>query len=229
MKGLNDDLQLRREMEEKKRKHDLQCQLRNTHPRFATQPEYQTHPMNLLVSTDQNQYQQPDDEGQQVGSQEPCLSSPTITFMKTNTPTSEKGYDCGEIEHYENNYLEKFVENKQEPEYNVHRKQVHGNKLKRNYILGRLNSVDMITTHGAKEVIYGLIAVSYATAMVRFDPSASHSFISSAYVKDHKITMLPMRKPMIVRSLGGEMKANRICPRVSLHIKGENLKQTLLY
>ena len=64
MKGLNDDLQLRREMEEKKRKHDLQCQLRNTHPRFAMQPEYQSHPMNLLVSTDQNQYQQPDDEVQ---------------------------------------------------------------------------------------------------------------------------------------------------------------------
>ena len=49
-------------MEEKKRKCDLQCQLRNTHPRFATQPEYQSQPMNLLVNTDQNQYQQPDDE-----------------------------------------------------------------------------------------------------------------------------------------------------------------------
>ena len=57
LKGLNDDLQLRREMEEKKRKHDLQCQLRNTHPQFATQPKYQSPPMNLLVSTDQNQYQ----------------------------------------------------------------------------------------------------------------------------------------------------------------------------
>ena len=100
-------------MGEKKRKHDLQWQLRNTHPRFATQPEYQSHPMNLLVSIDQNQYQQLDDEVQQISSQEPCLSSPTITFMKTNTPTSEEGYDCGEIEHYENNYLEKFVENNQ--------------------------------------------------------------------------------------------------------------------
>ena len=116
--------------------------------------------MNLLVSTDQ--YQQPDDEVQQVSSQE--------------------------------------------PEQNVHGKQVHGNKLKRNYILGRLNSVDKTTTHGVKEVIYGLIAVSSTTAMVMFDPSASHSFISSAYVKEHKITMLPMRKPMIVKSLEGEMK-----------------------
>ena len=172
-------------MEEKKRKHDLQCQLRNTHPRFATQPKYQPLPTNLLVRIDQNQYQQPDDEVQQVSSQE--------------------------------------------PEQNVHGKQVHGNKLKRNYILGRLNNVDMTTTHGAKEVVYGLIVVGPATAMVRFDPIASHSFISSAYVKDHKITMLPMRKPVKVKSPGREMKAKRICTRVSLDIKGKNLKQTLLY
>ena len=59
------------EMEEKKRKRVLQHQLRNTHPRFTTQPEYQSHPMNLLVSIDQNQYQQLDDEVQQVSSQEP--------------------------------------------------------------------------------------------------------------------------------------------------------------
>ena len=57
-------------MEEKKRKCDLQCQLRNTHPQFTMQPEYQSHHMNLLVSTYQNQYQQPDDEVQQVSSQE---------------------------------------------------------------------------------------------------------------------------------------------------------------
>ena len=76
-----------------------------------------------------------------------------------------------------------------------------GNKLKRNYI------------HGAKHVVYGLIPVNSAPAMVLFDSSASHSFISRKYVEDHKITMLPMRKPLIVNSLGGEKKANRICPK----------------
>ena len=65
-----------------------------------------------------------------------------------------------------------------ELEQNVHKEQVQGNKLKRNYIQGMLNNLDLITTHGAKEVIYGLIAVSSDTAMVLFDPSASHSFIS---------------------------------------------------
>ena len=58
----------RREMEEKKRKRDLQCQLRNTHLHFATQAEYQSHPMNLLGSRDQDQYQQPNDEVQHFSS-----------------------------------------------------------------------------------------------------------------------------------------------------------------
>ena len=64
--------------------------------------------------------------------------------------------------------------------------------------------------------------------MVLFDPSASHSFICREYVEDHKITMLPMRKPMIVNSPRGEMKENRICPKVSIDIKGVNFEANLI-
>ena len=58
----------------------------------------------------------------------------------------------------------------------------------------------MTTTHGAREVVYGFILVNSAFAIVLFDPRASHSFISSAYVKEHKIAMLPMRRPVIVKT-----------------------------
>ena len=91
---------------------------------------------------------------------------------------------------------------------------MQGNKLKQNYIQGRLNNVDLITTHGAKEIVYGLIAVSSDTVMVLFDLSAPHSFISREYMEEHKITMLLIRKPLIVNSLGGEKKANRICQKL---------------
>ena len=103
----------RQKMEEKKRKCDHQRQLRNTRLHFATQPECQSYPMNLLGSIDQDQDQQPNDEVQHFSSQEPCLSPPTITLLKTNTSTSEEDYDCGEIEHYENDCLEKFAESNQ--------------------------------------------------------------------------------------------------------------------
>ena len=86
---------------------------RNSHLRFATQPEYQSHPMNLLGSNDQDQYHQPNDEVQHFSSQELCLSSPTITLMKTNTSTSEEDYDCGKVEPYKNDCLEKFTETNQ--------------------------------------------------------------------------------------------------------------------
>ena len=69
--------------------------------------------MNLLGSTDQDQDQQPNDEVQHFSSQEPCLSSPTITLMKTNTSTSEEDCGCGKIEHFKNDCLEKFAESNQ--------------------------------------------------------------------------------------------------------------------
>ena len=109
--------------------------------------------MNLLGSNDQDQYHQPNDEVQHFSSQEPRLSSPTITLITTNISTSEEGYDCGEIEHYKNDYFEKFAESNQsqnqqqrESEQNVYKEQVQGNKLKRNYIQGWLNNVDLIVT-----------------------------------------------------------------------------------
>ena len=108
------------------------------------------------------------------------------------------------------------------------KKQEQGSKVKRNYIQGRLNNVDMTTIHGAKEVVNGFILVNSTPATVLFGPSASHSFISSAYVKEHKITMIPMRKPVIVKSPRGEMKANRKCPRVSLDIKGVKFEANLI-
>ena len=93
--------------------------------------------MNLFGSIDQDQYQQPNDEVQHFNSQVPYLSSPTITLMKTNTSTSEEDYDCGKVEPYKNDCPEKFVESnqsqnrqQQEPEQNVHKEQVQGNKLK---------------------------------------------------------------------------------------------------
>ena len=99
-----------REMEEKKSKRDLQRHLRNTRLRFATQPECQSHPINLLGNNDKDQYHQPNDEVQPFISQEPYLSSPTITLITINTSTSKEGYDCGEMEHYKNDCFKKLAE-----------------------------------------------------------------------------------------------------------------------
>jgi hypothetical protein len=202
----------------------------NTCLGFAAQPEYQSHSMHLLGSTNLDQYQfpQPNNDVHYFNSQEPCLSPPIIN-------TSEEGHGCGEIEHYENDCLEELTKSNcsqnqqhQEPEQSVHNQEVQRNKLNRKYIQGRLNNVDVVTIYEAKEVVLGYIGAGSDTAMVLFDPRATHSFISRKYVEDHKITMLPMRKPVVVNSPEGEKKANRICPKVSLDIKGVKFEANLI-
>ena len=68
---------------------------------------------NLDPPQELHQYQQSNDEVQHSNSQEPCLSPPTITLMKTNISTSEEDYGCGEIEHHENDNLGKFAKSNQ--------------------------------------------------------------------------------------------------------------------
>jgi hypothetical protein len=105
---------------------------------------------------------------------------------------------------------------------------VQGNKLKRNYIHGRLKHVDITTILGAKEVVFGSIPISSENAKVLFDPSVSYLFISRQYVEDHNIFMLPRGKAVMVKTPRGEIKADCVCPKVSLDIKGVNFKANLI-
>jgi hypothetical protein len=88
--------------------------------------------------------------------------------------------------------------------------------------------VDITTIPGAKEVMFGSIPVSSGNAKVLFDSNASHSFISRQYVEDHNIFMLPRGKTVMVKTPRGEIKVNRVCPKVSLDIKGVNFKANLI-
>ena len=58
----------------------------------------------------------------------------------------------------------------QKKEQKVQKKHGQGSKAKRNYIQGRLNNVDMTTTHGAKEVVYGFILVNSTPAQCYLIP-----------------------------------------------------------
>jgi hypothetical protein len=88
--------------------------------------------------------------------------------------------------------------------------------------------VDITTIPGAKEVMFGSIPISSGNAKVLFDSSASYSFISRQYVEDHNIFMLPRGKTVMVKTPRGEIKANHVCPKVSLDIKGVNFKANLI-
>jgi hypothetical protein len=55
---------------------------------------------------------------------------------------------------------------------------------------------------------------------VLFDSGASHSFISTAYVGKHNLPLALLMCQMIVSSLGGDMPARQLCPKVNLKIGG---------
>jgi hypothetical protein len=55
---------------------------------------------------------------------------------------------------------------------------------------------------------------------VLFDSRASHSFISTAYVEKNNLPISLLKCQMIVISLGGDMPARQLCPKVNLKIGG---------
>ena len=76
------------------------------------------------------------------------------------------------------------------------------------------------TAHEAPDVVIGTFSVNSNSAIVLFDSGASHSFIAYTFIEKHDIPISVMKKPMLVSSPGGEMKANWICLAVSLIVRG---------
>ena len=86
----------------------------------------------------------------------------------------------------------------------------------------------MCTTREAQNVVFGSILVNSTPATVLFDLGSSHSFISNKCVADRKMLMLEMKKYILVKSPRGKIKATRMCPKVSLGIKGVNFEVNLI-
>jgi hypothetical protein len=72
----------------------------------------------------------------------------------------------------------------------------------------------------APDVAIGMCLVNDTSAVVLFDFGALHSFISAAYVGKHNLPLALLSCQMIVSSLGGDMPARQLCPKVNLKIRG---------
>ena len=154
-------------------------------------------------------------------------NNPSSNATMNNTTkglTKRMCFRCHQIGHYSAHCPEKNQQ--QGPKSDVQR--VQGNRLKQNFIHGRLNHVNKTTIHEDKELVYAWISVNSGNAMVLFDPSATHSFISRKYVEDHKIFMLPMKIKAMIGTPEGEIKADHICPSIDLDIKGEHFQAALM-
>jgi hypothetical protein len=91
---------------------------------------------------------------------------------------------------------------------------------RRNYVHGKVNHVTVEEVHEAPDVVIGMFSVNDLSAVVQFASGASHSLISAAYVEKHNLPIALLRCQMIVSSLGGDMPARQLCPKVNLKIMG---------
>jgi hypothetical protein len=79
--------------------------------------------------------------------------------------------------------------------------------IKRNYARGRVNRVAVEEAHEGPYVYRGMSLINATSTIVLFDSRASHSFISTTYVKTHNLPISLLKCQMIVSSLVGDMLA----------------------
>jgi hypothetical protein len=99
---------------------------------------------------------------------------------------------------------------------------------RQNFIHGKVNHVTVEEAQEAPDVVIGTFSVNDLSAVVLFDPGASHSFISAAYVKKHNQLKALLRSQMIVSSPRGDMPARQLCPKVNLKIRGVDFVANLI-
>jgi hypothetical protein len=99
---------------------------------------------------------------------------------------------------------------------------------KQNYACGRVNHVAVEEAQEAPDVVIGVFLVNDIFAVVLFDFVASCSFISTAYVGKHNLSLALLRCQMIVSSLGGDMPTRQLCPKVNLKIGGVDIVTDLI-
>jgi hypothetical protein len=62
----------------------------------------------------------------------------------------------------------------------------------------------------ALDVVIGMFLVNDTSAVMLFDSGASHSFISTAYIEKHNLSIALLRCQMILSSPGGDMPVRQL-------------------
>jgi hypothetical protein len=87
-------------------------------------------------------------------------------------------------------------------------------------VRAHVNHVAMEDAQAAPDIIIGMIFVNANNAIVLFDFGASNSFVAASFVQKNNLPLSMLKNRMIVSSLGGDMDARHVCPKVSILIRG---------
>jgi hypothetical protein len=70
------------------------------------------------------------------------------------------------------------------------------------------------------DVVYGMFLINSIPASVLFDSRASLSFVTKLFVEKHNILNYPLKRKLLIRSPGGELRATHSCPQTKVEIRG---------
>jgi hypothetical protein len=99
---------------------------------------------------------------------------------------------------------------------------------RQNDVFGKANHVAVEEAQEAPDVVMGTFFINDTSGVVLFDSRASHSFIFAIYVEKHNLPIALLKCQMIVSSLGGDMPARQLCPKVNLKIRGVDFVANLI-
>jgi hypothetical protein len=90
---------------------------------------------------------------------------------------------------------------------------------RQNYVHGKVNHVAVEQAQEALDLIIGTFFINDTSSVVLFYSRATHSFISAAHLEKHNLPIALLRCQTIVSSLGGDMPARQLYPKVNLKIR----------
>jgi hypothetical protein len=78
------------------------------------------------------------------------------------------------------------------------------------------------------DVVYGMFLINSILTSVLFDSGASHSFVTKSFMEKHNIANYPLKKKLLIRSPGGELRATHSCPQTKIEMRGLSFLVELL-
>jgi hypothetical protein len=69
-------------------------------------------------------------------------------------------------------------------------------------------------------VVYDMFLINSIPASILLDSRASHSFVTKSFMEKHNIPNYPLKKKLLIRSPGGELRATHSCPQTKIEIRG---------
>jgi hypothetical protein len=91
-----------------------------------------------------------------------------------------------------------------------------------------VNHVAVVEAQEALDVVIGMFFINNTSVVVLFDSGASHSFISTTYVKKHNLPIALLKCQMIVSSPKRDMPTRQLCLKVNLQIRGVDFVANLI-